>query len=798
MSGLFPEVWYDGRYHLYDNAFSMIYSLPDGKTIAGVADLAASMAGPETGGKPVPGYLVLYRALTGTGPNGFVQGGGGEKPLSELVQLFGTDSQAPFNQQRGHRYILNLRPGETYIRHYTRQDESGPRAIILDHEQSEFKADPAAYVHNGLTGDEKPGDPELAAPSFTLRATGERTFNPVLDAKHLPGAAYSISNIEPVAEGSGLQPKAAGEPGVAIFKLEGSNVITSIKIRALATLASAADSAAIAISTNNGVSWKQIWSGKKRGDNVADFQVVQEINGHYDCLLKVTLTAKNKPQDAQLKFIGFNAWTQINSKTQPRLNVGANTVYVGTGDPSNAIVVEPELQHGRYRPHLFEEKNIKVAEEHWGRFPILSAEDRQQNAHIVFKVESPTDITGFTYGGRFSLGSPGNHADLLHSFDNGKTWRDAGSIRPGKDSLLQGNDVMGYQTVTDVPPSVRSVLFKYALNNDAADSPAPRNNAGAIYSVRMEVNHKLADPSPGPLEVTFAWRERMKDRSLVRRSHTQLVEKFPATYQINVGGADHPIVDSLRVNLKGTHPDSHYGYVGGPDPALADPQAGRKWVGNREVVGKNIALGKTYTLSVPSSDNWGAGDPDLKRLTDGVVGSSFSGGNTYSRGALWMSNQAPEITLDLGSAQRCAAFRIHILGYPYWDVLKGEIEDKIEVLTSSDGKEFKSAGHFNLQLFAKDLPVNFTMTDTGTLTGYNFVLPLPAPVETRYVKYKLTPARALAVTEVQVLDAYQLVPFDLGIALPDPAGNGKHAVKADLSPNARKWQPHELPPAPGK
>ena len=31
------------------------------------------------------------------------------------------------------------------------------------------------------------------------------------------------------------------------------------------------------------------------------------------------------------------------------------------------------------------------------------------------------------------------------------------------------------------------------------------------------------------------------DRSLVKRSHTQIVEKLPATYTINVGGDDHPL-----------------------------------------------------------------------------------------------------------------------------------------------------------------------------------------------------------------------------------------------------------------
>lgn len=39
-----PEVEYDGRYHMYDNSLSAIYTLCDGKTIAGVEDIGAEGA----------------------------------------------------------------------------------------------------------------------------------------------------------------------------------------------------------------------------------------------------------------------------------------------------------------------------------------------------------------------------------------------------------------------------------------------------------------------------------------------------------------------------------------------------------------------------------------------------------------------------------------------------------------------------------------------------------------------------------------------------------------------------------
>ena len=102
----------------------------------------------------------------------------------------------------------------------------------------------------------------------------------------------------------------------------------------------------------------------------------------------------------------------------------------------------------------------------------------------------------------------------------------------------------------------------------------------------MEVDHKLAAAAATPLEVTFNWEERQQDYSLVKRSHTQAVDRLPATYTIDVGGADHPVVDSLTINLKGSRPDVKYGYSDGKDVG------GEKWVGNWVTYGKNLALNK--------------------------------------------------------------------------------------------------------------------------------------------------------------------------------------------------------------
>jgi hypothetical protein len=277
----------------------------------------------------------------------------------------------------------------------------------------------------------------------------------------------------------------------------------------------------------------------------------------------------------------------------------------------------------------------------------------------------------------------------------------------------------------------------------------------------MEADYLPVDAKFKPVEVTFTWKEVQADRSLAERSHAQLIEKVPFKYTINVGGSDQPVMESLRINLKGAAPDVKYGYSDGKDAG------GEKFVGKWVTYGKNIAVGKPYTCSIPSGSNWGAGDADGKKLTNGVAGPPYSGGIAFSYGATWDSKQKPVITLDLGAETDCASFGLNANGYPWWDAVKGEMQDVIEVLVSADGKEYKSVGTLKTDLRWVDLPVNHLWPDDETMCGPTYRIIPEKPMKARYVQYVITPKRNIDVTELEVLDSIKYEPFDLKIALPD-------------------------------
>jgi hypothetical protein len=729
-----PEVYYDGRWHMYDDSMSAIYTLCDGKTIAGVEDIGKDGSCEASGGRVEPGHIARYHCLQATGPRGFLTGADTERSLESEYGCFNPKGLKYryyyYEWDRGHRYILNLRDGEVYTRHYASAGST-----------------PEYYVPNS-----NGKDPEAANTRYHIRGNGVRTFHPPLTPARLAAVASSLSGVKAV-EPAGIEPAEAGKEGQAIFKVEGANVLTSLSIRGTFQRRSEADQAAIAVSTNNGLAWTEVWRADKTGEVTAEAKCVEPVNGNYEVLVKVTLLGKSAAADARLTDLKLDSITEVNSKTQPKLLLGKNTVYVAAGEQSESIVVWPDLQADHYKPYVVEEKNVATAKQHPGYMGTMFAAAAKQDAYIVFRVDAPRDITAFTYGGRFYNRAPQSHTDLLHSLDGGKTWTTSWSLTDTKAPW----DVLHYETIRDVPAGTRSVLLKYLWNGSEAGT------AGcSIYSVRMEVNHKPAEATARPIEVTFNWSEPQKDRTLVKRSHTQVVDKLPARYTINVGGEDQPIVDSLRVNLQGAGGEAKAGYSDGKDAG------GEKWAYRWVTYGRNLAEGKPYTCSVPSMNSWGAGDPDGKKLTDGIVGPPYVGGGTPKFGAAWQKGQKPEVTVDLGKAQECGVFRIQIgAGWPWWDALKGQVQDQVEVLTSLDGKEFTSVGPFDLSLRWKDIPINHIMPDDETACGPNFALIPPKPVKAQFVRFRITPERIMTVSEVQVLEFVKFQPFDLKIALPD-------------------------------
>src|SRR5258706_1602578 len=171
-----PEVEYGGKWHMYDNSMSALYTLCDGKTIASVADVGKEGACAASGGQSEPGHIARYHCLTATSPRGFLTGADTIRGLDEEYRCFNTNGLKYrsyfYDWDRGHRYILNLRENESYTRYMHALGKT-----------------PEYYVPN------EGKDPEKANERFRLRGNGGWEFKPSLTAASLKSGASWSSNI---------------------------------------------------------------------------------------------------------------------------------------------------------------------------------------------------------------------------------------------------------------------------------------------------------------------------------------------------------------------------------------------------------------------------------------------------------------------------------------------------------------------------------------------------------------------------------------------------------------------------
>ena len=784
------EVMYeDGRYHMHDNSLSAMYTKCDGTGVdpkryfgpstgslvtCGVADVSVDGSCPRSGNVLTPHHNARYHCVFGTSPDGFLEGADTSRTLASEGNSFDSGAihyQSQYlDQDWGHRYVLNLRQHETYVRY----------SHTMGDTKDYYQPDPPP---------DGP-DPEAKNYRYHIRGNGQWVFTPPLNAVGMTSDAVSTTGMQIMASGTGLQPAQVNQAGEIVYKIEGANVITSIKIEGTFKRATSGDVNAVDISVNNGLTWTNVWTNSTTGTAIQTINVCDPANGNYEALFKIRLLGQTAVTNAQLTTLKFTTITMINNKTQPKLRFGRNTVYVDKADQTGTVEIWPRLEGYNYRDYSVAESNIAAADVPANgsvglSLPKVWAANTGQEAYIVFKVDTPGPMSKLVYGGRLYNRGAGAHIDFLHSFDNGATWTQDYTMTDTSAPW----DLIHYETITNIPLRTKSALVKYRWNSQAAS----QNDCG-LYATRMEANYWPGDSIARPLEVKYTWKERQTDYTTITRSHAQLVPSLPYSYVINVGGADHPVMESLQVNVQGAAGAVTYGYSDGID--VGGTKFQDRWV----TLGNILSAGKPYVSTAVSRTNWGANDTGGVRLTDNVVPSNYGGGGTYAYGPLWQQVDAPKTTIDLGSAKTCGAYRIHTSGYPQWDAMKGAWQDIVEVQTSTDNVNFAHAGTFNFNLRWKDLPANYMWNDDETFTAFNFEL-ITTPVTARYVKFIMTPwkgaqTRSMSVCELQVLDNITYTPFDLKLA-PPPAfpggGAGGGSSPGVSSPVVKK--PVNKPPA---
>jgi hypothetical protein len=275
------QVYYNNAFHMVDSSMSNLVTTDDGVTLATIQQAAAQTA-----------RLVKQRSLYATSPNGFLTGSDTLRPLPDVTNPVDGSTVAGFanafcetglklrdyyyNWNSGHRYVLNVREGESYTRYYRRLGTGTDYYVSSERVAS---ADPADTFENDTTN------------RFGLRGNGLWTYSPGLDAATWQVASYSSTNIAPLA--GGLGPAAARTTGELVYKVQAANAMTSQQIRAQFARTDAGAAAVIAVSINQGATWQDVGSiGSTVGAVPVTVNLRSQVNSEYEVLIRIRIPAR--------------------------------------------------------------------------------------------------------------------------------------------------------------------------------------------------------------------------------------------------------------------------------------------------------------------------------------------------------------------------------------------------------------------------------------------------------------------------------------------------------------------------
>lgn len=709
------EASWDGgaSWHMFD-ASTSIYCFNDKGQVASVREIE----------KNPKFYLENFAPECGTNPvkgpddhNGWRSGS--DWPVQYQRTLAnGWDSyRAPnsvsdndLHAQWGQRFVLNLRPDEYYLRSFDKRGDT--------------PGDPRYF--RPLSGNR---DPEAQHGHAGIRGNGVWQYAPDLRADRAADRVYDSTGVKwgDATRGFAVRPTDADRPGEVVFKISAANVVTSARLALVASRQTAADAVSVEVSTTAGITYAPVWTMSEAATAVgSDIDLSSAVAGADEYLVRVRMTGAG----AGVERVAIETNTQINRASLPRLVRGANRVQLVAGPQVETIQFRPAVTNGNHRATAFEDNAVDVEKETGYYKPTLRPAKNGEPCGVTWRIQTPTPIVDLSYGATVCVKSPQDRVTMLHSWD-GK------SFTPDYEKRSDATpfDLMINRDVADVPPDTRSAFLRYEFQT-------PRNaqsySGPGIQYATMTVHHRPRITGAfTPIDVTYCWIEHRKSGDVERR-HTRRVNSPAEEYVINVGGFRDPTMKWVRLNLHGAGPDGDavaYGYSDGQDvgPGATATRARYQW-------GRNLALGKPYTLSGAQSDK----NPDAGGdLTDGVIAppDTYVSKKYVPTNVIFEKDAASVATIDLGDAKSIAAVRVHAGQEPGFHLA---YPTRITVETSVDGKQFRPAGSAeHNQVFdppADFLPwehddsPRFASLPAGGRLAYAYRVIFDRPTAARYVR----------------------------------------------------------------
>ncbi len=431
-------------------------------------------------------------------------------PLDNIQDTRKVYAQTPVQVRHGvnmggHTMDYVLRSGETFTRWWT------PQGGRWNHNPDwNKKPHPQDIVER------EPRGPKCKHPSFTVHTHGNGRFvyKPDLTDKSgdFADGVYEAKGVKPGAGGL------AGE-GHVIFEVRSPYVIVP-KVGALESTGDDAeasvvkldaDDVAASVSVDNGLTWTA----------ASQPDLTPHVSGKYGYLLKLDF----KSAKAAVRSMEITTWVQLHPASLPSLRKGKNEMQYVTGDHYglNDHVVEIRT-NGSDR-----EDFLKYLHEPPADFDPKRTTSRAQGPFVV-KVTAPPGmkIAWFSGGGNFTTHQGGGAAQTKNSMG----WA-AGEPKDFKEfyraEVPAGQSHWHYNADVEVKldAPAKTVYLRYVGD--------PGVNNLRIFAHCVED----APPSPSPVRITHAWKEKG-----VLKTKVVNLEK-PGPYEVMTD--DDPVDDSIEI-----------------------------------------------------------------------------------------------------------------------------------------------------------------------------------------------------------------------------------------------------------
>ena len=533
------EAWYDNAWHLFDATYDCqaYYMKPDGKTVASLGEI---MQAPEwyIMNQPNPSEpFFTFDDLGGI----FWPWESKNWVLKNWFKAFTADELIYYHpiDVQGHVISISLRRGEKLIRYW---DNEGKWYCTSDLFKRWNGDKTQRWVGLG------PHDPRNPKNTY---ANGMLVYKPDWESSEInfidglyDGDNYRLvrGKIHPEEPGKSYvcfhvrSPYLlAGHPNRLDVDGDSDNgALFSARFHRK----SENEKARIYISTDNGISWNNIWEDNLTGTHPVNIDFTSQVEGRYEYLLKVELEAENVNSiyfgNLELKNSLFYSPVLL-----PGLTSGTNRFTVELSKPSEILCIDPDYSSfDSVKSSCYSVNNL----EYNPRFTNRLSPPENQRGSIVYEIDPPGNglIYWLSITGSFSHepGSGGNDSfGIYYAIGKPDNWKliwetSADKLDNGWEHLAGVKEKYGehwrYDKTVEIHPEApcRKCYVKFEINRVKRASL----NGLKIYA-HYEPESKIPAAEQENISITHCW---TVDDSLY--SQREIINLSEHSYTVEVSG----------------------------------------------------------------------------------------------------------------------------------------------------------------------------------------------------------------------------------------------------------------------